>query len=356
MINVYSAYYEKGEGYWLPIFENGALYLADNDKSLFIGMFDGGETELSKDIGKVISYDDKLYFFSRVGYEVWIVNKNKEIKYVKYCEKKAKFLSNIECEDGFAWIFENYFDNKIVRLNLRTMEAESISLTNESIYDNLPITRTVVYNRRIYFATRTKEKVKIICLECENRKLTAIDIREARYINSIAVSENRIWALYYSKNNRTILQEMTLLGESINKTDITAKIILNDSLKIDYFKMIYTEGRLVIFPTYEIGVYEFDIDTKSIINIGADQKKDYIVFNDIQKEENNIYLYSPSVGDVYTYSLENKKIEKLNLLIEKQEIMKNMDRMLSKRGIINENISLTLDIFTKYVCESEKKE
>lgn len=105
--------------------------------------------------------------------------------------------------------------------------------------------------------------------------------------------------------------------EILNKVDVTENVNLSNDDGITYIRMIYRNNCVFIFP---VGNYDIIMINNEKIKKINDKKicKENIVIcnNDIQIEDNKVYIYSPNELGVRVLDLNSYKIREVEIFVE----------------------------------------
>ena len=342
-INTYNAYYENGDGWWIPIRNKGTvLHINENVCSECIGILKGGEKTFSSDIVKTYVFNGKVFFFSRVSYELWIYEKaTKEINYLKYNDEDVEMISNVEIVNGKAWIFPNKFSNHIVTICLDN--ETKVEIINWGVDTNLgecSITRTSLYGTCIYFLNRSRNNIYIFELNTENGRMQKKQVIDAEYVNCLKALDDRIYILYRSKKGDSCLGIINKDLEMIN-CKVLSEIRLSDSLSIDFFKLEVSENNLLAISSMRGEIVKINPESgeiKKYLCESIDPKyaqPGAPLLNDIQLNDNKIYIFSPVLGEIYMFN--NDLFHNSNIQASEESINAMLLEEMKEKGIIFEN-------------------
>lgn len=351
-INTYNAYYSYEDGWWIPVRNLGAIFHIDSDgKNEFIGILRGGEKHFSSDIGKIISINEKVYFFSRVAYELWIYDKTqKRIDYHKYFDDDVEMISNVEIIKGNVWIFPNTIKKPVIVMDIN--DVNKCDLIDLEIGEDLSesITRTCVYKDSIYFMNRTKNNVHIFEINTDTRSIKNRKIKNASYVNCITVSD----AFYFLFRNTDGESRLGITSKGFiddEVTELPIDIQLPNNVSIEYFKMLYIDDSLFAISSNHGEIIEINPKTGSVKRYYNDDIRGYKtepgapVMNDIQVVNGNMYMFSPILGAIYVFSLVNKMFIKSSITINDIEFAQSVKGFLEDNNIIIENKQILLKDF-----------
>ena len=360
-INVYTGLYEKGIGYWVALRNIGTIFLIDESgNSRYIGLLKDGNKNLSNDIGKVYASKESVYFFSRVSYELWIMNKfDYSLNHYEYYDAKDKnglMISNVEVIEDEAWIFSNKFTVPIVKLDLNNeLKVSTLEWNVDPKLGESSITRTDVHNSKISFMNRREKEIYFFDVDCQKQKLSYRILEDLSYINCFTQDSQYIYYLGKKKDCKTyigIIGKDTWKREEI---DVTNDICLADSIYMKYFKMIKYKDYLYMVSTDSNELVEFNVNDKCVKWIKGDDYCDKNsepgkpLLNDVQITNEKMFIYSPVVGEIQQFLWDEKHMHKLNIDIEENEYTKSIKNLGENNGLFIENSQIKLENFLKAI-------
>lgn len=351
-IYTFSGLYEDNK-WWIPLSDMDGLFCIDKEgDSEYVTFFGQEKYNGHYDISKVFSYNDKLIFVHRYAFEVKVLSKkNKELETVRHDIKSEFFISNAVKSDNIIWIYPNVMTVPIIKLNLDNMEMTEIKWNLKEADASLPIIRLKYYENKVYFATRKENDIKIGILDCNTDNITYKRLSEAKYINCIEVSDNKLWALYRSKSGKTILEEFDLNLDKGKKTDLSYKLELSDSIKINYFELVFKNNTLFAFSTFENKVSVIDLSTEDITDVYGEKRieSEEMTVSDIQRMEDKIIMYSPSLGCIEYFDISKREIVALNYDINQENYDCLCKDIVRTKGYVTEWDRLNLEKYLNVI-------
>ena len=343
----YSGLLEDGR-LWIPIKDSNTLYCFETDyKGSFVGFLDGSTGKKCIEIWWIISYKNFLFLFSRNSYELWRVDKEcKDIKYVKYLNEDVNGISNVELYDGIAWVLPDSFNGNIIRVDLESLTAQKKNYLKQGMDCYGPITPTKLRDGKVYFASRTENSICVYSFDCLNNVINSYPINNAKFVNCIDVDEDSIWILYLSKEKKEILLRKSVSSNSIEVFDLSEKIKLSNSIRMDYLRIIRKDNELLFIPFFNESIIRFSLDTMEMIDVTPSDDKDYIVYSNAQVYLDLIILFSPSIGKIKKYNINSKEYGEMNLTMSFEESSRYYKAFISANPIIYEHEGFML---TSYV-------
>lgn len=350
-INTYNACYEIDKGWWIPIRNMGTVFFVDKyGKSTYIGLLSEGKKDFSSDIAKVFALKDIVFFFSRVAYEVWVYDKKTEkITYYKYYNRDVDMISNVEFINGKAWIFPNNFSLPIIAISLdQNMCVDVVEWNIEKKLGENSITRTVIIDYFIYFMNRVQGNIYIIELNTLSNQMRRKKIQNAEYANCLTVDNENIYLLYRNIDGLSNIEIIDRNFSTERYIDVSNFICLSNSVAIDYFKMIITGELILMFSSKQGEIVSINLKTgEHIIYVNEDinsfsSEPGAPLINDIQVLNENIYIFSPVLGDVYEFNIFERKIHKAQIDIEDNVFGQGVYDLLKQKKIIKENRQIEL--------------
>lgn len=360
-IYTYSADYDKKLGFWTPIKDCGKIFLVDeNSNSIFIGSLKSKYDEIVLNVSKVISTDDYVYFFSKNRYELWRLKKaDYSLEYNNYYPCNNLYVLNTVQVGNYALIYSNKYDHinqPIFKINLKSMSVEKMSLDHETLLNSKILTRFCVEDdNNVIFASRQPGDINIYALNITTQSFNVINVPNAMYVNCVTVFNNCYWVLYKGKNKKSIIEQISKNGESLNTYDVNNHLSLDDSLRLIVFAMIPHNNKLYLVhcdnnrvDTVSVscnGQLQFECHVSEICN----PLDSMVTINDFQICDDGLLLYSPNLGFFYKFLWESNSIVRLNLEINDHQWTEVMDEFFLSQRIIKESEIVTLSSFIDHL-------
>lgn len=353
-VSTFTALHVENEGFWIPSSDiNGLFFLNNENKLEYKCSFFGGESVSSWEICKVIKDKESLYAFSRRSFEYWKYDvKYNRVERQKYYSGKTGLLSNVEYVNNRVWIIPCDYNCPILNIDLQNREVIEIPYTFDISLGSSGITRTCIYKDKIYWLNRKEKNIYIFSLDCRNNSLKYNAFEDAQFVNCIDVYEDKLCILYYSKDAQSILCLMDInnyeILERINLTD-TIKLPENDSLR--YFKILYRNNKCFLFPVADENIkiiYENTIEDIHAEEVNRNVQSAGIYNNDIQVEENKVFIYSPGGDSIKVLNLDSEEINEEKIIVQTayNDALKCQDY---GNFIIKENKNINMNDYIKMI-------
>lgn len=351
-ISTYGGYYEKGKGWWVPSSEMNALFfVGENTSSRYVHSFDSKEERQKEVISKTLLCENKLYFFSRHGYEFWTLEKNtEEFEYRKIRDYKGNIITNVEIVGDSIWMFPDSFDESIVKYNIKEKTYMDIDWNCDVKLGSFSITRTTISGDSIIFTNRLGKDIHLFKLNAFTNRIDNQNLPQVDYINCIAADSDNVWMLY--KRN-----ESTYIGNTdpVNKKefDVSEIVTLKNSPSISYFKMIDAGHELLVFSSIYNELIRFNkYDGKccrielyeGIISNDKEPRQ-----NEIQMVDDEIIIYSPSSCVSNIINMSTMTHRHVNLEVDEEEGIKLIKNISDRGDIHTENRIDTLERFIQSI-------
>lgn len=334
-ISTFSGYYDKENGWWLPSSEiNGLFFFSNDGKSRYIGQFDN--ERMNPIITKTIMYENKIYFFSRHGYEFWVIDRyESKIDYKKILDYKGKIITNVEIVDGEIWFFPDSFENSIVKYSLESTKYEVINWNCSFYLGKNSITRTIIKGKDIYFASRLKKEILLFSLNTKTSILTNRRFEMADFINCLTIDDDAMWMLYIRDGITYIGNDAETDRKEYNVSNV---IKLDDSPQMLYFKMISFGEIILLFSSLSNQIVVFEkkkgLCKKIELYQGEKNVSGYSAQNDIQIIDEEVIIYSPGNYCINAINMNTLNQRMIDVEIEEQQIIESL-KMISLRNNIH---------------------
>lgn len=337
--------------YWLPSIHGNGVFFCDTDKSdefSYIGAFEDYQEDNSWKIQKVISHNEKIYFFSKYAYEMWVLDeKTNKIKHYIYCDEEVNMISSIVNISNMVWIFPQNLKYPIKHMDLDSYDNDSLKFDIPSDISDSAITKVVKNGNKIFFATRKESNIYLVEMVCEKNEIKFSTIPELVFINCLGVVGKNVYLLGVDKEQRTIL-----LKYDINKSEVVEKIHLSKvklklGLLMDYSLMVIFKNRIFFIPCMKQNIICYDIDT------GTEEVLDYpedficsdiveVKFEDIQVDGNLITLFPHSSDRILKLDMQTLNMSVIMTKYSDRENIKFLSNVFKRKYVIQESEPICL--------------
>jgi len=357
---------ENDTEFWLPSKEGNGLFFLDlktSNYAQYVGNFDNCEKAGGWKIQKVISWKDKLYFFSRNSYEMWEIDRNLDIKHYEYMNQSVDMVANVELCQDTVWLVSNTLENPILCLNLNDKRCERIDWNLPAGLEKSGVTTSVQYDGVIYFATRMKDNIYLVNIDCKTKKNAFEFVERLSFINCINIFEGHLYILGRNKGGDTVLVKYGLSSKKIESEKLLHKIEpLEPTVLMNYLRMIIFDNQIFLIPGFaeKIVVYNLQSKKERVLEYpdGFHYKNRKIrqsMFFEVQQKQQDLYLFPHQAEQILKLDLKTLQFECIDVVCEKVQYDRMMAGMLQNGEVVFEGENITLDNLIKYIRTYDQK-
>lgn len=345
---------------------NGLFAISKANQSQYLGIFNEASHPLAWMIVASHQIDREIYFFSFYQFCFWKFNLDtKKMEFVEYYKCDESFLvTNVELVNNQFWIFSNITTIPILIYDCYTGKVSNLSWDCITDHEGFPITKSVVYENKIFFATRKINNVQLAIVDCARKNISYKPIVDAQNIDTLTVYRDEVWLLYLHNNGKTVVERYNINDE--NGLIITledSNIVLNDQ-EIMYYQLIMYNNSLYAFSTKDNHILKINVknaNTKKIVNHQLQSNKKHMsefVMQSIQKVENGYLIYSPNLGYVQLFNIDSEELKSLNFMIDSSEIDMAYNTLLANgtQTLLEKNTDDMEYFFNHVVCKQKINE
>lgn len=353
-ISAYGAFTD-GEEIWIPSNEYNALFYMKigDQKAKYILKFENLVNDEAWKIGKVISYKEELFFFSRYAYEIWILDKNSlELKSITFSDGGHQPSSNVSVYNNEAWIFPSTLEMPIIIFDLSEKKViKEVSWGNyadNQISEQSYILRSVVYADSIYTATREKNNIHICKIDCNTKSIAFYKVEEAEFISCISVEKDGVWLFIKSQEGKAILECYDLsFNRKIYSKEVKNAGIWPDGVQLPYFKTVHYKEWIILIPALAQELVACNRNTQeerlllhSESDLSPRSEKAGAMFFECQRINNKVYLYPLRKDGMLELELEQLSLKKVDVSCSYDDYMISS---IQSSNILMESSSLKLE-------------
>ena len=149
---------------------NGLFAISKANQSQYLGIFNEASHPLAWMIVASHQIDREIYFFSFYQFCFWKFNLDtKKMEFVEYYKCDESFLvTNVELVNNQFWIFSNITTIPILIYDCYTGKVSNLSWDCITDHEGFSITKSVVYENKIFFATRKINNVQLAIVDARD--------------------------------------------------------------------------------------------------------------------------------------------------------------------------------------------
>lgn len=313
---------ENDEKVWLPIKEINALFLVDLKTGVgkYITSFHEYEKNMAWIIGKVVEWNKKRYFFSRVSYEVWVLDEKGVMQHITYAKQEVPLVGDVAVCNGKAWIFTNTSAVPILILDLLNF---TVSFLHWNKWKNRDFYYTTAKKKKdfLYLLSRNEQEIFLIEIDCNAQQIRYFPFEQFNFIEGLCVREN-LFVLGLLRDGSSALVEYDIR----TKQEVDIKILMETSvyngMGYKYFGIAATKAGIVFLPISTNKMVLYDIgekNEKAILLEYDDATLEIGLSMDFQETEKFTYMFPYASKEILCIDKEQGTVESIDIKIDAEE-------------------------------------
>ncbi|MBE6813974.1 MAG: hypothetical protein E7522_00830 [Ruminococcaceae bacterium] len=318
-----STFIDENNELWIPASEYNILcHIDKNGKTEVIGSFKDYQVKNGWIISKVLKYKNKLYFFSSLGPDYWVLNLDKKelAHHVYTTDLSFSAISFIQMDD-FIYIIPRFGKDSILKLNFDSFVSEIVS---EPVFDeNEQIhTHAFLYEEKIYFASRTENQISIFEYNTKTKAIKSNELHDLRFIKSVVSKADGIFVLGRNKNAESVILQIDSDDLDIKKIFYYDDTIpLNDDIIM--FHVFNIKEKLLFISTNENSGFVFEKNSNDEYKINVVKGSKHYDVNNFSSQivDEKIYFSSIKNEFFWCYDVENLEDYLVDYELDESELI-----------------------------------
>lgn len=346
---------EDGTKFWLSSCEFNGLFYMDLRQGHTVTYKDAFHDYIENNawmIRKVISFENKLYFFSRFSYEMWIMDCDKgSLQHDTYYNGMTAMVDDVVVWHEKACI--------ISRMPLTILLMDLTNRTTTRLYcekdfelkDNV-CAFAAQKDEKIFVITRLENQAYLGIVDCEKQIASFSKLEQLSFAKCVGVIGESVFVLGVAKNNVPTLLKYDLFGKQLLESHELTVIKLEASTKIEYTQCVSYNNKLFFIPGVADKFALFDLKTNSESTIEFPeiiQNQNKLIFFDSQQMQNVLFLFPYGFEKILKIDLQNFEMETIEIVIPREEYRKAIAEYIQERGVIGESSDIKLDDFWRVI-------
>lgn len=338
---------ENGTTFWLPSSEVNALFrleLNQGYNATLVGLFHDCVNARAWIIKKVISWENKLFFFSLFSYEMWVMERNGDsIQHYTYFKGPVSMVDCVEVFQGRLYIISRTpFTILVIDLNSRTVTR--LKWEKDAEWKDVCCGIVAQKDDKIFSFTHRENNAYLGIIDCENQDVCFNKIDQLRFAKAIGVVGENVFVLGFSNNSSSILLKYDLSGKQVLESYELTKIKVEGNRKVEYLKTVSYGNKLFFIPWTMGKFMVFDTESNSEMEIDCSEIALYESYqpHEAQQIQNLLYLFPGSMGKIVKLDLETFESTMIDVDVYKEEYDKALAGVMEWEGKFTESYNINL--------------
>lgn len=329
-----------------------AVDITDDFSVRIIGELENSKSENSWDIGSIVPYRGKVYFFSSCEYEVWVLNTTDY-------SFEHNVLSNASLRDGYnvalikdsVWLVPRVFSDKIIQYNLISEEVTEYDW-NRNDWDGLDdsrITKIAVLREKAFFTTRKRGSIILIILNALDFGITGLPLVDLQFVSCIYTHNQYINILGMSNDDKPTLIVMDQEGKIIRKEEFLGlEYDKDESYDVPYLGVLNYANKTLFIANHAHDCYLHMGDSNSKLkklNITNSSNYRCSISNYFNIGE-KLYLISGLDFNIKCLDMKNDSVTKIELIVNDSTTLRDVviKKIADTKLVVEDNL-IGLDSF-----------
>lgn len=340
---------DKDGGYWLPNSMFNGLFYSKDGNNRFVDCFPTDKVIFTKDILKVLDYDEYVFFISNYNYCVYILNKNtKEIKKIRLLDIEVK-IGDAIIVNNCLYVMPLFYNKPIAVYDFVSESSDMFYINNNDDNNKNEGLVKCVFMNRLFTATRIEGRIKLIMIDIFDRTSEVLHLPQLRFVNCISAEENMVYIFGESYKDGSVILAVDVISYELKKIiKIKSANHITTDQGLNYVKLVKIHNKFILIPALEKYIISIDLDTheekKVIYPDNYEHFNDRVQFTDIQKNDCDIILYPYNYNAIMKFNTITNEISMTKLIMK--DLPAKVKAHLSD-DIINESSSFNLDDLIK---------
>ena len=293
--------------FWIPSAYSNTVFSIDTDGGNY--RFEGRLESKILDrysFGKTVFYNNKVYIFSDISYELWIIYcDNNRIENKEYYNHTLSCSLQVAIDQENAWIIPQSFSAPIIKYNMLSDKVDIIKWDNltRTNLDEYGITLPDIYQNKLFFLSRKLNMTTLFILDICNCNIINKEIEEFESVSLCKKTIKGFIILGKLKSGHTAICTFNDEFIMIKKHIIEEILIPSGYYGIPFSSLIPFNNEFYLIPLHYLYIYKYNPETGTVVKIDYSKeiKSDISInkvayFSNPIVKDDELVLFSKNVG------------------------------------------------------------